>query len=172
MGHARTHGLVSVIRETELDARDELHLRRAIELSRQARTAGDQPFGSLLVGHSGEVLAEDVNTEHTERDITAHPELKLARWAGRRLSLEEADATTMYTSCEACAMCSGAIVVSGLGRVVYALSAPQLNELRRGSTGKGVRGIDVLARADRQILVEGPFLHEEAAAEHSGYWLQ
>ena len=154
-----------------MDASDELHLRRAIELSRQARVAGDQPFGSLLVGERGEVLAEDVNTEHTERDITAHPELKLARWAGKNLSPEEAAATTMYTSCEACVMCSGAIIASGLGRVVYALSAPQLEELRRGSPGKKVRGIEVLAQADREILVEGPFLQEEAAAVHSGYWV-
>ena len=154
-----------------LGARHEPHLRRAIELAWQARAAGDQPFGSLLVGESGDVLAEDVNTEHTERDITAHPELKLARWAGTNLTPEEAAATTMYTSCEACVMCSGAIVASGLGRVVYALSAPQLEEFRRGSTGQKVRGIDVLAHADRQILVEGPFLPEEAAAVHSGYWL-
>jgi tRNA(Arg) A34 adenosine deaminase TadA len=35
---------------------------------------------------SGEVLAEDVNTEITDNDITAHPELKLARWAAERAS--------------------------------------------------------------------------------------
>lgn len=117
------------------------------------------------------MLAEDVNSELTERDITAHPELKLARWAGTNLSPEDAAATTMYTSCEACAMCSGAIVWSGLGRVVYALSAPQLNEIRGGSVGAALRGIEVLAQAGRKILVEGPFLHEEAAAVHSAYWL-
>ncbi|HYI17138.1 MAG TPA: nucleoside deaminase, partial [Solirubrobacteraceae bacterium] len=64
---------------------DERHLRRAIELAAAARAAGDMPFGSLLVGPAGEVLAEDRNTVLTERDVTAHPELKLARWAGREL---------------------------------------------------------------------------------------
>ena len=43
------------------------------------------PYGSLLVGPAGDVLAEDRNTVVTERDITAHPELKLARWAAREL---------------------------------------------------------------------------------------
>ena len=154
-----------------LDPRDERHLRRAIELSRSARADGNQPFGSVLVQSSGEVLAEDVNTEITDNDITAHPELKLARWAAANLSESEATTATMYTSCEACAMCSGAIVTSGLGRVVYALNAPQLYELKGGPAQKGMRGIAVLAEAGHHISVEGPFLYDEAAAPHSGFWI-
>jgi tRNA(Arg) A34 adenosine deaminase TadA len=53
---------------------DEHNLRRAIELAAAARAAGDMPFGSLLVGPAGEVLAEDRNTVHSDRDVTAHPE--------------------------------------------------------------------------------------------------
>ena len=109
---------------------DEQHLRRAIELAAEARAAGDMPFGSLLVGPDGDVLAEDRNTVVTERDVTAHPELKLARWAGRQLDADAARRTTMFTSCQPCPMCTGAIARSGLGRVVYALSEAQLRELR------------------------------------------
>ena len=112
---------------TENDVR---HLRRAIELAGAARAAGDMPFGSLLVGSTGDVLAEDRNTVVTERDITAHPELKLARWAARELDDEVARRTTMYTSCQPCPMCAGAIARSGLGRVVFALSGEQLQGLR------------------------------------------
>jgi tRNA(Arg) A34 adenosine deaminase TadA len=153
-----------------LGPRDEQHLRRAIELSRQARSDGNQPFGSILVGANGEVLGEDVNTEITENDITAHPELKLARWAAANLSAVEAAATTMYTSCEACSMCSGGIVMSGLRRVVYALSAPQLYELKGSSVPKTLRGIVVLGEAEPRIQVDGPFLYEEAAEPHWGFW--
>lgn len=155
-----------------LDPRDERLLRRAIELSQEARSAGNQPFGSVLVQANGEVLAEDVNTEIIDNDITAHPELKLARWAGANLAAVDAAAATMYTSCEACAMCSGAIVTSGLGRIVYALSAPQLYELKGASPRKGMRGTAVLAEVEHPIQVDGPFLYEEAAAPHSGFWLQ
>jgi tRNA(Arg) A34 adenosine deaminase TadA len=116
------------------------------------------------------MLAEDVNTEITENDITAHPELKLARWAGANLSAVEAASSTLYTSCEACPMCSGAIVIAGLGRVVYALSAPQLYELQGGSAQKGVRGIAVLAEVEHEIQVDGPSLYDEAAAPHYAYW--
>ena len=106
------------------------HLRRAIELSVRAREQGDEPFGSLLVGPDGTVLAEDVNTVRTDQDLSAHPELKLAVWAGRHLDAGTARATTMYTSCENCAMCSAAMVASGLGRLVFALDGAGLAEFR------------------------------------------
>lgn len=154
----------------KFDSGDEVHLRRAIDLSQRSREAGNQPFGSLLVGNSGEVLAEDVNTEVTDNDITAHPELKLARWAAANLPQDGAARATMFTSCEACAMCSGAIVTSGLGRVVYALSAPQLYALKGGPIDRGMRGVAVLAQAERHIEVDGPFLFDEAVAPHAGFW--
>ncbi|SCG61751.1 tRNA(Arg) A34 adenosine deaminase TadA [Micromonospora siamensis] len=113
-----------------LNTDDERHLRRAVALAGVARAAGDGPFGSLLVAADGRVLAEEVNTERTDRDVTAHPELKLARWAARELDRNAAAATTMYTSCQPCPMCAFAIDRSGLGRVVYALSADQLVTLR------------------------------------------
>jgi tRNA(Arg) A34 adenosine deaminase TadA len=140
---------------------DERHLRRAIELAVAAREAGDMPFGSLLVGPTGDVVAEDRNTAITDRDVTAHPELKLARWAGRELSPEVAQATTMYTSCEPCPMCRGAIARSGLGRVVFALSGAQLLSLRP----PGVRPPDA---AD--VSYEGPALFEEASVPIAGYY--
>jgi hypothetical protein len=59
-----------------------------------------------------------------------HSELKLARWAARRFDADVARQTTMCTSCQPCPMCTGAIARSGLGRVVFALSGEQLQELK------------------------------------------
>ena len=140
---------------------DERHLRRAVELAAEARAAGDMPFGSLLVGPAGDVLAEDRNTVVTERDISAHPELKLARWAARHLDAGTARDTTMYTSCEPCPMCSGAIARSGLGRVVFALSGEQLAELRP----PGAVGPDAA-----RVAYEGPALFDEARVPIDGYY--
>ena len=108
-------------------------LRRAIDIADAAVTAGDDPYGSLLTGPQGTILIEDHNTVRRDQDITAHPELKLARWAARELDPDTAARTTMYTSCQPCGMCSGAIVRSGLGRVVYALSTEQWDQLNPGS---------------------------------------
>jgi tRNA(Arg) A34 adenosine deaminase TadA len=140
---------------------DEHHLRRAIELATAARAAGDMPYGSLLVGPAGDVLAEDRNTVVTERDITAHPELKLARWAARELDVDLARRTTMYTSCEPCPMCRGAISRSGLGRVVFALSGEQLHELKPPSA---------VSPDAAEIAYEGPALFAEARVPIDGYY--
>ncbi|MFF5114424.1 nucleoside deaminase [Streptosporangium sp. NPDC000509] len=136
---------------------DEKHLRRAIELAAGARATGDAPFGSLLVGPDGTILAEDHNTVLSDRDISAHPELKLARWAARELTPDVAAATTMYTSCQPCPMCAGAIERSGLGRVVFALSNEQLASL------KPVGGWP-------HVSQEGPALFDEARVPVEGYY--
>jgi tRNA(Arg) A34 adenosine deaminase TadA len=137
---------------------DERHLRRAIELAGEARAAGDMPFGSLLVGPAGQVLAEDRNTVLTSGDISAHPEFKLALWAARELDRETAAGTTMYTSCQPCGMCSGAIARSGLGRVVFALSSEQLGSL--GATSPD----------SREVAYDGPALFDEARVPVDGYY--
>ena len=140
---------------------DERHLRRAIELAAAARAAGDMPYGSLLVGPTGDVLAEDRNTVITEQDITAHPELKLALWAARNLDADTARRTTMYTSCQPCPMCTGAIARSGLGRVAFALSGEQLAELKP----PGAASPDAA-----QVAYEGPALFDEARVPIDGYY--
>ncbi|WP_214321109.1 nucleoside deaminase [Nonomuraea sediminis] len=132
-------------------------LRRAIELAAAARANGNPPFGSLLADPDGRILAEEQNTTLTESDISAHPELKLARWAARELDPATAAATTMYTSCQPCGMCTGAIQRSGLGRVVYALSEEQLTSLKPGGAWPNVPH-------------EGPALYDEARIPVEGYY--
>lgn len=146
-------------------------LRHAIALSEQARAAGDEPFGSLLVGVGGVLLAEERNTVVTDRDLSAHPELKLAVWAGRHLDPEIARLTTMYTSCENCAMCSAAMVWAGLGTLVFALSGAALAELQGERHAQlALSSREVFARASRPVEVRGPLLEQEARAVHAGYW--
>ncbi|MFU8871570.1 nucleoside deaminase [Micromonospora sp. SL4-19] len=133
---------------------DERHLRLAIALAAVARDAGDGPFGSLLVDADGRVLAEEVNTERSDDDITAHPELKLARWAARHLSADAAAVATMYTSCQPCGMCTTAIERSGLGRVVYALSTEQLLALRPAPAHTPVAYAGPALLAEARVPVE------------------
>ena len=140
---------------------DERHLRRAIELAAAARAAGDMPFGSLLAGPGGDALVEERNTVVTDDDITAHPELKLARWAAQQLDAETARGTTMYTSCEPCPMCTGAIARSGLGRVVFALAGEQLEQLKPpGSVSPDAA----------RIAFEGPALFDQARVPIDDYY--
>jgi len=74
------------------------YLRRCVELAAEAVDAGDFPFGSVLVGAGGQVLAEDRNREVSTGDATRHPEFELARWAAAQLTAGERAAATVYTS--------------------------------------------------------------------------
>ncbi|MER7282273.1 PhzF family phenazine biosynthesis isomerase [Dactylosporangium sp. NPDC000244] len=145
-------GTLTIGPRPPVSADDERFLLRAIELATRARAAGEAPFGSLLVDAAGTVLAEEHNTVASDGDITAHPELKLARWAARHLAPAAAAEVTMYTSCQPCGMCTGAIDRSGLGRVVYALSTAQLG--RRLAT----------------VAQDGPALHASARAAVEGFY--
>ncbi|MFC9704477.1 nucleoside deaminase [Streptomyces sp. NPDC056943] len=136
---------------------DHALLRRAIALAAKAKEGGDPPFGSLLAAADGTVLAEEYNTTLTDRDITAHPELKLARWAARELDADTAAGTTMYTSCEPCGMCEPVIRLAGLRRVVFALSGEQLLDIRPAS-GKP------------PVPQDGPALLDEVRAVVEGYY--
>ncbi|MFD9690422.1 nucleoside deaminase [Kitasatospora sp. NPDC059088] len=137
---------------------DEALLRRAIDIAARAVELGDAPYGSLLAGPDGTVLAEAHNTVRRDDDITAHPKLKLARWAARELDGEAAARATLYTSCQPCGMCAGALVRSGIGRVVYALTTEQLVALNPASGAWPV------------VAQEGPALFAEARVPIEAYY--
>jgi len=139
---------------------DERYLRQAIALALASRDVGQRPYGALLVGPDGAILAEDHNTVLADGDITAHPELKLARWAAARLDAAAIASTTMYTSCEPCEMCAGAIERAGIGRVVFALSDEQWRTLMRSSSASPVT---------RDVTYDGPALFDEARAPLERY---
>ena len=108
---------------------DLAHLRRCVELATEGLEAGDEPFGSLLVGPDGAVLFEDRNRV-AGGDATQHPEFAIARWAATHVPPGDRAASTVYTSGEHCPMCSAAHAWVGLGRIVYASSAAQLTAWR------------------------------------------
>ena len=156
-----------------LESVDEGHLARAIELARRSREKGNQPFGSLLVNASGEVVLEAENTVVTDHDVSAHAELNLVRAASMQFDVQVIRESTLYASTEPCAMCSGAIFWCGIGRVVYALSSEQLMGIVKDDSGSFTLALscrEVFARGGRDIEVSGPHLTEQATMVHEGFW--
>ncbi|MFI5804049.1 nucleoside deaminase [Streptomyces sp. NPDC051561] len=137
--------------ETELT-----HLRRCVQLATEALAAGDQPFGSVLVGADGTVLTEDRNRVGGG-DHTQHPEFALARWAAAHLTPEERKAATVFTSSEHCTMCAAAHGWVGLGRISYASSSEQLMGWL-GELGAPKPPLTILPveQVVPHIVVEGP----------------
>jgi tRNA(Arg) A34 adenosine deaminase TadA len=132
------------------------HLRRAVDLAQIALEAGEEPYGSVLVGADGTVLFEDHNRT-SGGDQTRHPEFEIARWAANHVTPEARAAATVYTSGEHCAMCSAAHGWVGLGRIVIAASSAQL---RGWAAELGAPPAPVRALAINEVVpdlpVEGP----------------
>ena len=101
------------------------YLQRCVELATEALESGDEPFGSVLAGGDGTVLAEDHNRV-ADGDRTRHPEFELARWAAANMTPTERASATVYTSGEHCPMCAAAHAWVGLGRIFYVSSSEQL----------------------------------------------
>ncbi|MFF2274389.1 nucleoside deaminase [Agromyces sp. NPDC058126] len=143
---------------------DLAHLRRAVELAREALAGGDGPFGSVLVDAAGVERFADRNREETTGDPTRHPEFEIARWSAVHLTADERAAATVYTSGEHCPMCSAAHAWVGLGRIVYVASAEQIAGWRRelGAPASPVAALPITAVAPG-LPVEGPV--DELVAE-------
>ncbi|MGV8880558.1 MAG: nucleoside deaminase [Rhodoglobus sp.] len=156
---------------TDVSPEDETFLLHAIDVARQARENGNHPFGALLVTANGDVL-EAENTVITGNDPTGHAETNLVRLSAT-LSGDVRRASTLYTSTEPCAMCSGAIYWSGIGRVVYALPEQMLGAMIPSEDGEPTMDLpcrEVFARGGSTVTVAGPAVILEALDVHAGFW--
>ena len=133
------------------------HLRLAIVVAQRARDHDNHPFGAVLVDEAGSVLLTAENTVVTSRDCTGHAETNLVRLASPRYSADQFTRCTLYSSTEPCAMCSGAIHWSGIGRVVFALSEVGLYEIIGPSPEHLYLPCrEVFAHTQRNVEVIGP----------------
>jgi tRNA(adenine34) deaminase len=120
---------------------DERFMRLALDEARR----GDYPFGAVIV-REGQLVARGRNLGKAEGDPTAHGEMV----AIRRCLVDHGRAalkgSTLYTSGEPCAMCMGAIIWCGLGRLVFAASVQQL-----------ATKIDQIMVSSEEIAAKAPF---------------
>ena len=95
---------------------------RAIELAKQGMLAGNGgPFGCVIV-KDGEVIGQGSNMVLKTKDPTAHAEVVAIREACKNLDNFQLDGCEIYTSCEPCPMCLGAIFWARPAKVYYACS--------------------------------------------------
>lgn len=100
--------------------RDREFINRAIQLSEQGMDANDGgPFGAIVV-RDNKVIAEGVNKVTSSNDPTAHAEVVAIREACEKLQTFQLEDCVIYTSCEPCPMCLGAIYWARPKAVLYA----------------------------------------------------
>lgn len=97
---------------------DNVFMARAIQLSVDNVNSGGGPFGAVIVKNES-VVAEGVNRVTATLDPTAHAEVVAIRNACAKLGMFELVDCEIYTSCEPCPMCLGAIYWARLGRIYF-----------------------------------------------------
>lgn len=93
-------------------------MRKAIELSKESVANGGGPFGAVIA-KDGEIIATGANRVTASCDPTAHAEVTAIRAAAAKLETFNLSGYEIYTSCEPCPMCLGAIYWARLDRMYY-----------------------------------------------------
>lgn len=102
--------------------KDQQFLKEALDLARKGMQNGDGgPFGAVIV-RNGEIVGRGNNKVTSTNDPTAHAEVVAIRDACKNLGSFQLDGCVLYTSCEPCPMCLGAIYWARPDRFVYAAS--------------------------------------------------
>jgi tRNA(Arg) A34 adenosine deaminase TadA len=152
---------------------DEDYVRLTLDIARQARAAGNHPFGAILVGSDGAVLMQAGNAHGDAGDRTGHAERVLMTRASLAYSAEYLAKCTMYASAEPCAMCAGSAYWAGIGRVVFGLSERDLGLLIGPHPENLTMDLPcrvVFGAGQRTVEVVGPLLEDESRAVHAGFW--
>jgi tRNA(adenine34) deaminase len=160
-------------RTPSISEADGRYLRQAIAWSATARRRGNRPFGAVVVGADGQVLAEAYCNTSETGDCTGHAETNAVRMLSPRVPREVLAGATLYSSAEPCVMCAGAIFWSNIGRVVFGIDAVRLREYRGERAEQRDAELscrDVFAASPHAITCIGPVLADEAAQVHEGFW--
>jgi tRNA(adenine34) deaminase len=106
------------------ETEDERWLRLALQEARAAEALGEVPVGAVIVRGS-ELVATGHNLTHTLQDPSTHAEMVAIRRAAQVIGHWRLLECTLYVTLEPCAMCSGAIVLARIPRLVYAAADPK-----------------------------------------------
>ena len=113
----------------DIKEQDREFMREAIRLADESVKNGGGPFGAVIV-KDGQIIAGGANRVTLDNDPTAHAEVNTIREACRKLGTFNLSGCAIYTSCEPCPMCLGAIYWAHISRIYY------------GNTRKDARDID------------------------------
>jgi len=140
----------------EFSAADTFFMSRAIELAREAQTAGEVPVGAVIV-KDGVIVGEGWNRPISTHDPSAHAEMIAMRAAAQTLGNYRLLDTTLYVTLEPCAMCAGAMVHARVKRLVYAAADP-----RAGAAGS-IFNIVQHEALNHRLEIAGGLLGQECA---------
>jgi tRNA(Arg) A34 adenosine deaminase TadA len=149
---------------------DRTFMKRATDLAAEAVKAGNSPFGAVLVV-DGKVVAEFQNEVAVANDPTRHAELGLISTFAPKLDRATLAKSTLYASTEPCAMCCGAITLSGIPKVVYGVAeAKFLVYFNEPPIKNPLTSREIFTRTNPKVEILGPLMEKEGLLLHDAYW--
>jgi tRNA(adenine34) deaminase len=136
---------------------DEQYMREALKEAERALAAKDRPIGCVIV-HQGQVLARAHHQVKLLRDPTAHATIIAITQAANALQSDQLPEAVVYVTQEPCAMCTGALLLSGAAKVVFGAE-----DQKRGACGS-VMDITNNERINRRLVVVRDVLSGECYA--------
>lgn len=133
---------------------DESFMSLAYNLAIDSWNEGEVPVGAVIV-HDGLVIAKAHNMVESMQDPTAHAEILALTSAANALGGWRMSGATLYVTKEPCPMCSGAMLMSRMTRVVYAVGDPKM-----GCMG-GAFDVNSLERANHRVIVHTGVMEAE-----------
>lgn len=124
-------------------------IRRAVELAGESIKNGGGPFGAVITMED-RIISEGSNRVVIMFDPTAHAEIIAIRKASEILGTHDLSGCTLYSSCEPCPMCLGAVYWAGIRRVVY--SSGRKDAARAGFDDDFIYREISLSPADRSVV--------------------
>jgi guanine deaminase len=146
----------------------ERFLQQAIQLAvENVKSNNGGPFGAIVV-KDGQVIGKGVNTVTTDHDPTAHAEIQAIRDACKHLNHFQLDDCIIYTSCEPCPMCFGAIYWARPKKVYFACTKQEA--ANAGFDDQFIYDELALSHGNRQIQMEK--LHSQAKLSPFEAWIR
>lgn len=103
---------------------DEKYMKEAIKEAKKAWAKDEVPIGAVIV-KNGKVIARAHNLRESKQIATAHAEIIAIEKACKKIGSWRLNDCTLYVTLEPCAMCSGAMILSRVDRIVYGASDPK-----------------------------------------------
>ena len=103
---------------------DEFYMMEAIKEAKKAEKLTEVPIGAVIV-LNGEIISRAHNLRETNQSAVAHAELLAIEQACKAVGSWRLEQATLYVTLEPCAMCSGAIILARIQRVVFGASDPK-----------------------------------------------
>lgn len=97
---------------------EEMFMRQALALAREAAAAGEVPVGCVIV-KDGAVVGRGRNRREEKRSALSHAEVEAIMQANERLRSWRLDGCELYVTLEPCPMCAGAILNARIAKVVF-----------------------------------------------------